>query len=125
MRVSRASIAGAQHSLEKASGLGRPSQAGKLLRLRLQGGQLAAGELGLKRDAIFEAARLHQLLSMIEAGRDVLLGEFEPPSQHGFATAVSRVILILIDQNPCVHWRSPMDMMRQGWSMSLFQASQQ
>ena len=35
------------------------------------------------------------------------------------------VIPILIDQNPCVHWRSPMDMMRQGWSMSLFQASQQ
>ncbi len=36
-----------------------------------------------------------------------------------------RLIPILIDQNPCVHWRSPMDMMRQGWSMSLFQASQQ
>ena len=35
------------------------------------------------------------------------------------------LIPILIDQNPCVHWRSPMDMMRQGWSMSLFQASQQ
>ena len=34
------------------------------------------------------------------------------------------LILILIDQNPCAHWRSPMDMMRQGWSMSLFQASQ-
>jgi hypothetical protein len=30
-----------------------------------------------------------------------------------------------IDQNPCAHWRSPMDMMRQGWSMSLFHASQQ
>ena len=30
-----------------------------------------------------------------------------------------------IDQNPCAHWRNPMDMMRQGWSTSLFQASQQ
>src|SRR6516225_5301868 len=25
-----------------------------------------------------------------------------------------------IDQNPWAHWRSPMDMMRQGWSTSLF-----
>ena len=30
-----------------------------------------------------------------------------------------------IDQNPWVHWRSPMDMMRQGWSTSLFHAAQQ
>lgn len=29
------------------------------------------------------------------------------------------------DQNPWVHWRRPMDMMSQGWSMSLFQARQQ
>jgi hypothetical protein len=28
----------------------------------------------------------------------------------------------LIDQNPCAHWRKPMDMMRQGCSTSLFQA---
>src|SRR5450631_3984069 len=26
-----------------------------------------------------------------------------------------------IDQNPWAHWRNPMDMMRQGWSTSLFQ----
>src|SRR6266566_2679814 len=30
-----------------------------------------------------------------------------------------------IDQNPWAHWRSPMDMMRQGWSTSLFHAAQQ
>jgi hypothetical protein len=30
-----------------------------------------------------------------------------------------------IDQNPCAHWRNPSDIMRQGWSTSLFQASQQ
>jgi hypothetical protein len=30
-----------------------------------------------------------------------------------------------IDQNPWAHWRNPMDIMRQGWSTSLFQASQQ
>jgi hypothetical protein len=29
------------------------------------------------------------------------------------------------DQNPCAQLRSPMDMTRQGWSVSLFQASQQ
>jgi hypothetical protein len=31
----------------------------------------------------------------------------------------------IIDQNPCAHWRKPMDMMRQGCSTSLFHASQQ
>ena len=31
----------------------------------------------------------------------------------------------LTDQNRWAHPRIPMDMMRQGWSMSLFQASQQ
>ena len=36
-----------------------------------------------------------------------------------------RLIPVPIDQNPCAHWRSPMDMMRQGWSTSLFQALQQ
>jgi hypothetical protein len=30
-----------------------------------------------------------------------------------------------IDQNPCAQSRRPMDMMRQGWSMSLFHAAQQ
>src|SRR5262249_22955309 len=30
-----------------------------------------------------------------------------------------------IDQNSCAHWRNPRDMMRQGWSTSLFQGSQQ
>lgn len=30
-----------------------------------------------------------------------------------------------IDQNSCAHCRSPSDMMRQGWSTSLFQAKQQ
>ena len=38
---------------------------------------------------------------------------------------LDRLIPSLIDQNPCAHWRSPMDMMRQGWSTSLFHASQQ
>src|SRR5450756_1100842 len=28
----------------------------------------------------------------------------------------------LIDQNPCAHWRSPMDMIFQGRSTSVFQA---
>ena len=36
-----------------------------------------------------------------------------------------RLIPSPIDQNPCAHWRNPMDMIRQGWSTSLFHASQQ
>src|SRR5258708_16933074 len=36
-----------------------------------------------------------------------------------------RLIPNPIDQNPWAHWRSPMDMMRQGWSTSLFHAGQQ
>jgi hypothetical protein len=35
------------------------------------------------------------------------------------------LIPILINQNPCAHWRKPMDMMRHGCSTSLFHASQQ
>jgi hypothetical protein len=41
------------------------------------------------------------------------------------AGADVRIILNPIDQNPCAHWRKPMDMMRQGCSMSRFQAAQQ
>jgi hypothetical protein len=33
-----------------------------------------------------------------------------------------RLIPNPLDQNPWAHWRNPMDMIRQGWSMSLFQA---
>ena|SRR5829696_5148083 len=36
-----------------------------------------------------------------------------------------RLIPSLIDQNPWAQSRKPMDMMRQGWSVSLFQAAQQ
>ena len=35
------------------------------------------------------------------------------------------LIPMLTDQNPCAQSRNPMDMMRQGWASSLFQASQQ
>jgi uncharacterized membrane-anchored protein YitT (DUF2179 family) len=39
--------------------------------------------------------------------------------------AVEPLIPTPIDQYPCAHWRRPMDMMRQGCSVSSFQASQQ
>ena len=46
-----------------------------------------------------------------------------------FGPAVARRLRQLIprpsDQNLCAQSRSPMDMMRHGWSASLFQASQQ
>src|SRR5262245_53884002 len=35
------------------------------------------------------------------------------------AVQLDEVIPNPIDQNPWAHWRSPMDMMRQGWSTSL------
>jgi tripartite-type tricarboxylate transporter receptor subunit TctC len=38
---------------------------------------------------------------------------------------VRKVIPAPFDQNPCAHWRRPMDMILQGWSTSLFHASQQ
>ena len=38
---------------------------------------------------------------------------------------IARLIPALSDQNPRAQSRNPMDMMRQGWLMSLFQASQQ
>ena len=44
--------------------------------------------------------------------------------EEGLA-ANDRLIPRLTDQNRWAHPRIPMDMMRQGWSMSLFQASQQ
>ena len=37
----------------------------------------------------------------------------------------ARVIPRLSDQNRCAHVRSPMDMIRQGWSARRFQAKQQ
>jgi hypothetical protein len=36
-----------------------------------------------------------------------------------------RLIPTCTDQNSSAHWRHPMDMMRSGWPISLFQASQQ
>ena len=36
--------------------------------------------------------------------------------------AKQQLIPHLIDQNPCAHWRNPMDMIFQGRSTSMFQA---
>ena len=44
---------------------------------------------------------------------------------RAWAELMKRLIPGLIDQNPYAQSRRPMDMMRQGWSMSLFQAAQQ
>src|SRR5260370_40965930 len=51
-----------------------------------------------------------------------------PLSARGSPHAAKRFIGFIpnpSDQNPWAHWRSPMDMMRQGWSTSLFHAAQQ
>ena len=49
----------------------------------------------------------------------------DPTGRGTQAFGYCPLIPTLIDQNPWAHWRSPMDMMRQGWAMSFFQASQQ
>jgi hypothetical protein len=59
------------------------------------------------------------LLSNIELYRPNLLSEIV------FEANFLPVILSLGDQNLCAQSRKPMDMMVQGWSVSLFQASQQ
>jgi hypothetical protein len=40
----------------------------------------------------------------------------------GLLPAAAGLIPRLIDQNPCAHWRSPMDMIFQGRSTRVFQA---
>ena len=87
---------------------------------------IGGGPAGLT--AAIYLARFRRRFQVVDAGasRAALI-----PTSHnhaGFPEGIhgkALLIPILIDQNPCVHWRSPMDMMRQGWSMSLFQASQQ
>ena len=54
-------------------------------------------------------------------GAGAVIVDRSPPEEFPF----DRVIPTCIDQNPCAQSRSPMDMMRQGCSTSLFQAAQQ
>ena len=70
---------------------------------------------------IFKAdtVRLHVLR---EKDKEIALGRCRIGRYEG---RLNYVIPNPIDQNPWAHWRSPMDMMRQGWSMSLFHAAQQ
>src|SRR5688500_19441968 len=46
-------------------------------------------------------------------------------NERGLALQSRRVIPSPTDQNPCAQLRKPMDMIRQGCSVSLFQAAQQ
>ena len=58
-----------------------------------------------------------------EGAQNLFIGEEQQWAEDVYVPAY--VILICIDQNPCAQSRSPMDMMRQGCSTSLFQAAQQ
>ncbi len=55
-------------------------------------------------------------------GACVGMNRFQPDS---FRSAVCTVIPTCIDHYPCAQYLRPMDMMRQGWWTSLFQAKQQ
>jgi len=61
------------------------------------------------------------------AGLDVTDDNSLPPFSKSVYVVVEDADLIpaLIDQHAWAHLRSPMDMMRHGWAMILFQASQQ
>ena len=61
------------------------------------------------------ATTMAAIVKLVDSERHVL----------GFLGWIAIVIPNPIDQNPWAHWRSPMDMMRQGWSTSLFHAAQQ
>ena len=58
-----------------------------------------------------------------------LLFQFQDSAEFQFGISprtrrdyIKQIIPSLIDQNLYAHWRNPIDMMRQGWSTSLFQA---
>ena len=57
----------------------------------------------------------------------VVLYHMEEDTMNGIIYIVGLVVVIglipdLIDQNPCAHWRNPMDMIFQGRSTRVFQA---
>jgi hypothetical protein len=61
-------------------------------------------------------------LSETGAGMDVVNQQFGIPSKFELIIPGDGIIPHLIDQNPCAHWRSPMDMIFHGRSTSVFQA---
>ena len=69
-------------------------------------------------DAAIRSLGVYALIEMPQKAREQKIGELAKPQLGG-------LIPSLTDQNRWAHPRIPMDMMRQGWSMSLFQASQQ
>ena len=79
---------------------------------------------------------MQQMGPMMEACTEMLQAMSDDPSQtmpdqKGQTTCGPRssartaLIPTCTDQNSCAHWRHPMEAMRSGWSISLFQASQQ
>ena len=59
------------------------------------------------------------------AGEYVEAAEQQTAARGGASRLASGLIPAPFDQNPCAHWRRPMDKILQGWSTSLFHASQQ
>ena len=49
----------------------------------------------------------------------------DPEGRARLAAFRAELIPVPVNQNSCAHWRRPMDMILQGWSTSLFHASQQ
>jgi hypothetical protein len=69
---------------------------------------------------------LVSLRPLPEGSRDpIVISQLETNKFYVRRFDISGLIPNPNDQNPWAHWRSPMDMMRQGWSTSLFHAAQQ
>src|SRR6266576_3000896 len=97
----------------EAQGLPKPIEQcqlrGKRVWIHLALGEFRQANVGLL--FLFKALMQHLLI----------IAQVELASQSRSGAIIPNPI----DQNPWAHWRSPMDMMRQGWSTSLFHAAQQ
>jgi transposase len=89
-----------------------------------------------RREGISESLYYTWSKEFLEAGKQRLAGDTarqatspEVKELRSETTALKEVVADLIpnctDQNSCAHARHPMEAMRSGWSISLFQASQQ
>ena len=84
----------------------------KLFPYRQKGHFASAKDLQNREDALW--ARLQKIKVRGKSFADL-----------GYRISPIELIPGPINQNPCAQWRNPMDIILQGWSTSLFHASQQ
>jgi hypothetical protein len=77
------------------------------------------------RAGFWEKVRARGLAGIVKAAYGIVKAAYRRAFDNPNSYLKRVIIPNPIDQNPWAHWRSPMDMMRQGWSTSLFHAAQQ